>query len=328
MRFIVLILLWTGGIGCLLPARADENRLRTGPASGESVEECAEACHKRPHPVTGLDLNHPSGQCLLCHNHGDVPDEIVRAGMSSLKPQHGLQKAELRQKQGPMVTIPAGEFVMGEDHFKKAVSPRHHVYVDSYEIDRYDVTNGDYFEFVSKTGRKAPKHWADPNVLKVKRDHPVTWVSWNDAEAYCEWKGKKLPTEIEWERAARGEDGRVFPWGNEFVKEYANVYILGIGDTTPVGAFEKGKSPYGIYDMAGNVFQWVYDWFKPYPGNSAENPNYGETHKVLRGGSFYDCSYYRCGPSFQSFNRIAMVPQSTAISIGFRCARPHTKDKT
>ena len=217
---------------------------------------------------------------------------------------------------------------MGEDYVKKVVGPKHKVYLDEYEIDRYDVTNGEYYLFVAKTGRRPPKHWIDKKVLIEKKNHPVVFVSWYDAEAYCEWKGKRLPTEAEWEKAGRGTDGRIFPWGNEFVKEKANVYILGIGDTTPVGRFEEGKSPYGVYDMAGNVFQWTLDWLKPYPNNPIDNPNFGETHKVLRGGSFYDCSYYRCGPSFQTFNRIALSPKSVSISIGFRCSKSHSNQKS
>lgn len=285
------------------------------------------SCHESSHPVIQADLKKPSGECFLCHNDGEVPDEVIKTAMKAV--QHPSPAGhEKNHRLSEMVTIPAGEFMMGEDYVKKAVGPKHKAYLDEYEIDRYDVTNGDYYQFVTKTERKPPKHWMDKRVFIEKKNHPVTFVSWYDAEAYCAWRGKRLPTEAEWEKAARGVDGRIFPWGNQFVKENANVYMLGIGDTSPVGQFEAGKSPYGVYDMAGNVFQWTQDWFKPYPNNSIENPNYGETHKVLRGGSFYDCSYYRCGPSFQTFNRIALSPKSVSISIGFRCARSHATQKS
>jgi iron(II)-dependent oxidoreductase len=283
-------------------------------------EKQCPSCHEFSHPAVKMDLSQFSGECLLCHNEGNIPYKIIKSALKvSDRPDPAPRKKNLRASE--MAVIPAGEFIMGEDYVKKAVGPKHTAYLDEYEIDRNDVTNQDYYPFVVKTGRKPPKHWNDKRVLVKKKTHPVTFVSWYDAQAYCEWKGKRLPTEAEWEKAARGTDGRTFPWGNEFVKEYANVYMLGIGDTSPVGQFEAGKSPYGVYDMAGNVFQWTEDWFKPYPDNSIENPNYGETHKVLRGGSFYDCSYYRCGPSFQSFNRIALSPKSVSISIGFRCAK-------
>jgi len=277
-------------------------------------------CHENSHPAVKGSLHHPSGECLLCHNEGQIPEEIMLKAIKISQSPENHNKKESGQSE--MVKIPAGEFIMGEDYFKKAVGPKHKVFLEAYEIDRFDVTNQKYREFVGATGRTPPKHWINKRVLLNKKDHPVTFVSWFDAEAYCEWKGKRLPTEMEWEKAARGTDGRVFPWGNDFVRENANVYMLGIGDTTPVGQFEKGKSPYGVYDMAGNVFQWTSDWFKPYPNNQhLDNPNYGETHKVLRGGSFYDCSYYKCGPSFQAFNRIALSPKTISVSIGFRCAK-------
>ncbi|MBI1824747.1 MAG: SUMF1/EgtB/PvdO family nonheme iron enzyme [Nitrospirae bacterium] len=288
----------------------------------DTKAECY-GCHENAHPATLGNIHKQSGECLLCHNEGEIPEEIVLKAIKISRSLSGHHRKDASQS--AMVLIPAGEFIMGENYVKKAVGPKHKDYLEEYWIDRNDVTNGEYNLFVKQTARKPPKHWIDKRVLLVKKDHPVTFVSWFDAEDYCHWKGKRLPTEKEWEKAARGSDGRIFPWGNEFVKENANVYMLGIGDTTPVGNFEAGKSPYGVYDMAGNVFQWTSDWFKPYPNNPhTDNPNYGESHKVLRGGSFYDCSYYKCGPSFQAFNRIALSPNTVSVSIGFRCARSYT----
>ncbi|MFQ5588159.1 MAG: formylglycine-generating enzyme family protein, partial [Nitrospiria bacterium] len=220
-----------------------------------------------------------------------------------------------------MILIPAGEFIMGEDFTKKSLGPRHRVYLDDYYMDQYHVSNFYYQTFVNETRRKPPPNWRGGRFPRGKGNHPVSFVSWFDADAYCRWVGKRLPTEAEWEKAARGTDGRMFPWGKKHQKKYANVYQEGINDTSPVNAYPKGKSPYGLYDMAGNLFQWTSDWFLPYPGNNTPHPNFGETLRVLRGGSFYDCSNYRCGISFQTFNRIALLPQTHAISAGFRCAK-------
>lgn len=311
---LILIFFFSGSILRVYSGNQDDG------FSKEKRGECR-GCHENSHPAVKIDLHKPAGECLLCHNEGEIPDDVVRKAIKISRSSSGKHPGDGHLSE--MAAIPAGEFMMGEDYVKKAVGPKHKAFLQEYQIDRFDVTNRQYEAFVNQTGRKAPKHWIDKRVLTEKKDHPVTFVSWFDAEAYCEWKGKRLPTEMEWEKAARGTDGRTFPWGNEFVREYANVYMLGIGDTTPVGQFEKGKSPYGVYDMAGNVFQWTYDWFKPYPNNAhLDNPNYGETHKVLRGGSFYDCSYYKCGPSFQAFNRIALLPKTVSVSIGFRCAKP------
>ena len=218
---------------------------------------------------------------------------------------------------------------MGEDFYKRSAGLFFFKQKTAYEIDLYDVTNAHYKQFVDATGRRPPSHWRGNEYLSGKANHPVTFVSWGDADAYCRWDGKRLPTEAEWEKAARGTDGRVFPWGNQFEAKRANVPPLGLKETTPVDAFPEGRSPYGLYDMSGNVFQWTSDWFLPYPGNAVPHPNYGEKLKVLRGGSFFDCSYYRCGLSFQTFNRISLAPTTRAISAGFRCARgsnPPSKD--
>lgn len=220
-----------------------------------------------------------------------------------------------------MVVVPAGPFTMGSDGWWPKSQPAHKVDLNAFYIDKYEVTNQKYRAFVDATKRTPPENWTDGKIPPGKSHHPVVFVSWYDADAYCKWAGKRLPTEAEWEKAARGTDGRTFPWGNKFAKEKGNTPQYGHGDTMPVGSFDSGKSPYGAYDMAGNAFEWVEDWFKPYPGNKHPDDNYGEKYKVVRGGSWYDCTYYKCGISAPTYNRIFFHSMTRNNNFGFRCAK-------
>jgi len=194
-----------------------------------------------------------------------------------------------------MVYIPAGEFLMGED--KKPVS------VEAFYIDRYPVTNAEYKRFMDATRHSPPQHWRRGTYPEGKADHPVVHVRWSDAAAYAEWAGKRLPTEAEWEKAARGTDGREYPWGNEFDKDKCNTNESGIWDTTPVGKYSPaGDSPYGVGDMAGNVWEWTAD-------------GSGLAAMPLRGGSWLDGRREaRCA------SRRKHIPQRRNEFIGFRCA--------
>ncbi|MBI5886669.1 MAG: formylglycine-generating enzyme family protein [Deltaproteobacteria bacterium] len=220
-----------------------------------------------------------------------------------------------------MALVPAGEFTMGSDDWWPKSQPRHKRNLKGFYMDKYEVTNRRYKKFVDATGHRIPDHWLGGRIPKGKDNHPVVFVDWSDADAFCKWEGKRLPAEDEWEKAARGTKARAFPWGDEFAKEKANTPQYDHKDTMPVGSFESGKSPYGIYDMAGNVWEWTTDWFKPYPGNKHPDENYGEKFKSVRGGSWYDCTYYKCGISAPTYNRIFFHPKTKNNNFGVRCAQ-------
>ncbi len=241
-----------------------------------------------------------------------------------------------------MVRVPAGEFIRGtdeEDVEHKADEfgivkpwfvdehPMRKIRLPEFKIDRYETTNERYLSFVRATGHRPPPHWnsgvPDEKILKK----PVVLVTWDDARAFCRWAGKRLPTEAEWEKASRGEDGRPYPWGSRFETNRANVGGS-YGDLLPVGTFESGKSPYGAYDMVGNVWEWVEDWYKPYPGNGYENPNFGEKVRVIRGNSWSTIGHFppeihrelvehHSTTTFRLFAR----PDSVIADVGFRCAK-------
>ena len=237
-----------------------------------------------------------------------------------------------------MVQIPSGGFVMGttpeEEQWLKDTGwwkdwmkneePAHTVHLDAYYMDKYEVTNAQYGGFMKATGRSAPEYWNDSRFNPL--DQPVIGVTWQDAEAYCKWAGRRLPTEAEWETAARGTDRRQFPWGNETPTcEYAVMcrelgHGCGKGRPWPVGSKPKGASPYGAYDMAGNVWEWVNDWYDNayYSRSPNRNPTGSESgdHKVLRGGSWYNFDPRNLRAAF----RDGYPPDSKSIFVGFRCA--------
>ncbi|HXI10194.1 MAG TPA: SUMF1/EgtB/PvdO family nonheme iron enzyme [Thermodesulfobacteriota bacterium] len=220
-----------------------------------------------------------------------------------------------------MVLVPGGEFYMGSNDWWPKSQPEYKATVPAFYIDKYEVTNKRYKTFVDSAGRPAPRHWPGGKIPPGRENHPVVFVSWQDATDFCKWEGKRLPTELEWVKAARGTDKRAFPWGNKFDRAKGNTPQYGNEDTMPVGSFENGKSPYGVYDMAGNAWEWVEDWFKPYPGNNHPDENYGEKYKVLKGGSWYDCTYYKCGISAPIYNRIFFNANTRNNNFGFRCAK-------
>ena len=191
------------------------------------------------------------------------------------------------------VTVRAGVFLMGSDKEKDKFAyddelPQHQVNLPVFRIARVPVTNAQYEKFVDATGYATPDHWQHGRIPPGKENHPVVYVSWHDARAFCQWAGVRLPTEAEWEKAARGTDGRIYPWGNEPPDENRCNFNKNVGDTTPVGKYPKGASPYGVLDMAGNVWEWTSSKYQSYPykaDDGRESPE-GSDLRTLRGGSF------------------------------------------
>ncbi len=234
----------------------------------------------------------------------------------------------------PTVLVPAGLFPMGvppgDRDGGRDEYPRHEVFLDSFVIDQFEVTNGRYIEFVKSTGHRAPQNptnptrnlWQGDTITESLADRPVINVDWFDADAYCKWVGKRLPTEAEWEKAAKGTSDRRFVWGNvEPTAKHLNYNQRWIGEKTlmPVGSYEAGKSPYGAYDMAGNVWEWVNDWYdaRYYEKSPERNPKGPETglKKVIRGAGWQNET-----PTVRIFTRVESDPTMRNESTGFRCA--------
>jgi formylglycine-generating enzyme required for sulfatase activity len=241
-----------------------------------------------------------------------------------------------------MVYVPEGKFVMGSENPElEGSSPVHTVYLDSFWIDQTEVTNGMYQECVEAGGCKPPRnvgsytrdfYYGNPDYV----DYPVIFVDWFSATDYCTWAGRRLPTEAEWEKAARGTNGAKFPWGNggisgnllNFADRNSDVAWAdqsiddGYADTAPVGSYPDGTSPYGVLNMAGNVNEWVADWYDgDYYGISPEanptGPTLGtpENRRVFRGVSFIDIGF-----AAESALRRRHSPSDASKTGGFRCA--------
>lgn len=210
-----------------------------------------------------------------------------------------------------MMLVPAGEFTMGRDAAENKEMPAHTVYLDAYYMDTYEVTYARY-EVCMNAGACPTTH------IRSGSDLPVN-TNWFESEAYCKWRGARLPTEAEWEKAARGTDNRTYPWGEGIDCSYAN-YWKCKGGPTKVGSYEKGKSPYGIYDLAGNVAEWVADWFSEtyYHNSLFSNPLGPQTgqEKVRRGGAWYFSE-----DSLRVSSRFGNDPSQSVDAFGFRCVR-------
>lgn len=258
-------------------------------------------------------------KCLTCHGIAGHPykDAAPRKGVIGVAE---AAEKDIISDLKDMVLIPAGEFPMGTDDRLRDEKPLHVVYIRAFYIDRFEVTNEDYKKFTSASGYYAPDNWEYGRYPSGKGKHPVIFVNWNDADAYCKWRGKRLPREREWEKAARGADGLIYPWGNKWDMNKSNNPLRGYEGTMEVGSFEAGKSPYGLYDMSGNVWEWVDDYYLSHPGSDAVSPEFGQKYRMLKGGSWMDCSFYTCGISAPVFNRSFFDSSTKNDSFGFRCA--------
>lgn len=248
---------------------------------------------------------------------------------------HDEKNRLLSQAVPGMVLIREGAFIMGsdkvdvEDQAAEFGSsrpwyldehPERRIFLEPFFIDKHEVSNAQYKKFIEAANYDPPSHWINRNYPPGQADHPVSRVNWFDAMHYCRWAGKRLPTEAEWEKAARGTDGREYPYGETYDETKANIVGVGETGTAPVGFFAEGKSPYGVYDMAGNVAEWTSDWYQAYPGSTHVSPFFGEEFKVIRGGGWARAHF-----SIKIFSRAAhrfyAAPHETFTNVGFRCAK-------
>ena len=248
-------------------------------------------------------------------------------------PSQNSGGGEVTASSPEMVSIPAGEFIMGcNDSVDNACSYNekqyHRVYLNAYSIDKYEVTVDEYAKCVKARKCQEPNssqycNWGKPD----RGNHPVNCMDWGGADAYCQWAGKRLPTEAEWEKAARGTVRRVYPWGNEPATCDNAVMSLGgpgcgRNSTWPVGSKPNDISPYGVMDMAGNVWEWVQDWYSESyyrisPPNNPTGPVSGQW-RVLRGGSWLNNSSH----FLRTSERLWDLPGARNLNYGFRCSRP------
>jgi formylglycine-generating enzyme required for sulfatase activity len=282
-----------------------------------------------------------------------------------------------------MVLVPEGEYVRGSDkvdsknlateygNLKPFYSDEHPLYkqpVDAFYIDKYEISNGKYREFIKATGHAPAGNWMrtgylfslsmeklekapdeiirklavgvikldmdtrkmdKTQLLEAIKEHyaefsklPVTFVSWNDAKDYCEWEGKRLPSETEWEKASRGTNGNEYAWGNDWVYDGANTseadWVYG---AAPVGSYPKDKSPYGVYDTVGNVSEWVDSWYDAYPNSDFDSKLFGKTYKVAKGGGWSTSGHYALQLYSRAAHRMNLKPDANYDDVGFRCAK-------
>ncbi len=239
-------------------------------------------------------------------------------------PTPGLGSTMIGEDGMTLVFVPAGEFTMGDNSLYE--QPIHQVFLDAYWIDQTEVTNAMYAKCVDANQCNPPSNTSsythDTYFGNSQFDnYPVIRVSWNDANDYCFWAGRRLPTEAEWEKAARGTNASIYPWGNDDPKDNLLNFKSNVGDTTEVGGYPQGASIYGALDMSGNVWEWVEDWYdenyyRTSPSSNPLGPDSGQ-YKVLRGGSWY----YNFYDVVRSARRYGYDPSSSYYDIGFRCSR-------
>jgi formylglycine-generating enzyme required for sulfatase activity len=302
---------------------------------GEIRKQCQSTCHQAEHIKKSRQDKLSKPECRSCHvginyvSSPSVTQKSIERGLllKSLIQTTGSATKNTKAAQAPsnsaggMALIPEGEFVMGSNERWDDEAPEHISSTNAFHMDLSEVTNSDYKKFVVATQQVAPYHWPEGNIPKGKEQHPVVYVSWFDASNYCKWEGKRLPTEQEWEKAARGPDGLIYPWGNQWSLDKSNHPYKHSTGTEPIGSYPQGQSPYGLNDMSGNVWEWVDSYYLPHPGNPVTRAEYGKDKRVLKGGSWFDCLSYGCGLSAPTFNRSFFTPEVKNNSFGFRCAK-------
>jgi formylglycine-generating enzyme required for sulfatase activity len=247
----------------------------------------------------------------------DTPSTTPASDQTAPQPSGGSSTANPAPE--GMVLVEAGSYTIGRDNGDQYARPGHTVSLPSFYVDRTEVTNAQYKAFVDASGHKAPPGWKDGTFSAGHDSWPVTEVTWQDASDYASWAGKRLPTEAEWEAAARGPEGRIYPWGDSWRPGMANIKTKGL---TEVGHFKDGASPAGALDMIGNVWEWTADEFKLYPGSKASLPDVmkpGVTYRVIRGGA-YDCNE-KNDASYRGF----VEPNEHLDKTGFRCVKDINK---
>lgn len=256
----------------------------------------------------------------------------------------GINKTPTTKESKKQSPVQEYKYAVSKEAFNDE-SPAKMIYLSAYYIDKYEVSNAQYTEFIKATDYSAPAYW-DHHQLN-QPNHPVTGVNWYDANAYCHWENKRLPTEAEWEKAARGPAGSIYPWGNELDYDKANFAKGKKGKkhiTVPIDSHPEGKSYYGVYNMAGNVFEWVQDWYDPNyykiskDVRNPEGPQLGiqlktagtylnrkasEKKKVIRGGS-----WFAPPQSITTTHRFWNDPMNNSygVGLGFRCAQDLEND--
>lgn len=294
-----------------------------------------------------MSTPHPWYGCLFCA----VVIHLCCLGQSSAQTE--LPPAELRAhlekiasfaKRGPMIAVPAGWFLMGTNRidddpyglktqYDNTELPQRRIWLDAYRIDQYEVTMGEYLAFLREQGREAPhelehliRHLISVHYIPdaVLAPWPALYVTWDDADEFCRARGARLPTEAEWEKAARGTEGSLFPWGEaapaEEIAVFGQYHVHEIPLVAAVDSYPEGRSPYGLHHMAGNMAEWIRDWFNfdyyaIMPDRNPTGPSEGR-YKAVRGGS------WRSKPNMlRTATRGGAFPDQRAATIGFRCAQ-------
>jgi len=278
--------------------------------------------------AAGRPFGHFERMCMCAQSVWDAVARQLASQLVAFDPAARLELAHAEPAQpapGPveipdMVYVPEGEFVMGSEWGEWDEEPRHIVELNAFYIDKYETTNEEYQRCIDARRCDPQAFRRDRSVMGPRQ--PVVAVGWDDAVRYCRFAGKRLPTEAEWEKAARGTDERRYPWGNEWHRDWVNLHGPedGFAATAPVGSFPGNVSPYGAFDMAGNAWEWVSDfhdkhYYRASPRENPKGPKTGVRH-VMRGGSWlYDVPFFT-----MSTNRSPGRPLVHKIYVGFRCA--------